>query len=146
MNRLYPTGKNGRRYKDKRHPFFGAVTDYWKMNRLAIKGIQIRIEKMIESGCVFEVQRYFCFNYGSLYTKKKTVKRMDVTNRIKAFDDEVISGLIGLDDQYIWKGTEEKIEVVDDGPEFVHVSIRPFEKPATTKDLSGRFTFDLRKK
>jgi len=134
-NHLYGQNKfTGRRFKNDN----GYSKDFqlwwqsnYKMMQEATRELTIAIEK---HALMIRVDRYFCFHTNSLYTKKgRRAKIMDVSNRIKAFDDNLANHLM-IDDKFFWKGTEEKIEVNEDVQECVIVRIRPY-RPRTLSEL-----------
>jgi len=99
---------------------------HWKMNNFkGIPGLRKWIEKHNQGPEPLRlwVERQFMLHRSTIWTKKNTVKKFDVTNRIKALDDE-ISKLIGLDDSHIWGGSEEKIETNEEIPQCVNIIIR----------------------
>jgi len=77
---------------------------------------------------VFEIDRLFFFNAKRIICKDGRPKRLDVTNRIKHFDD-ALSKLLGIDDKFYWFGSEKKIPVSDDANEFSIVSINVIKIP-----------------
>jgi len=83
---------------------------------------------------VFRVERYFCFQRRSLYTLKGKPRVMDVTNRIKAFDDQ-LAKLVNIDDSRFWMGIEEKVELPDGERECVVVKISRMITVKTVQDL-----------
>jgi hypothetical protein len=89
-----------------------AVKIYFLMNQLKINGVNEYLTKISRSGYSFEFDRFFFFHTSSLYTKKGTVKKMDVTNRIKVHDDALCK-LIEIDDRNIFHGFEQKLELTD---------------------------------
>ncbi len=51
----------------------------------------------------------FYFGPGKIYTKSGQIKQLDVSNRIKAIED-VLCGMIGIDDRLVFKVMAEKRE------------------------------------
>jgi hypothetical protein len=77
---------------------------------------------------VLEVNRLFFFNYGQVITKDGRPKKHDVSNRIKAFDDN-LSKIIGIDDRFFWFGKEGKLPVSNEAHEFTIVQINAIRMP-----------------
>lgn len=55
-----------------------------------------------------EVHLTVCLPKDKLFTQNDDVKRLDITNRVKAAHDSVL-GLLGIDDKLVFKATCEKI-------------------------------------
>jgi hypothetical protein len=70
------------------------------------------------------LDRFFHLHRSTLWTQKNTVKKYDVTNRIKALDDE-LTKIIELDDCLIWGGSEEKNEIPEEVQPCVNIIIKP---------------------
>lgn len=78
-----------------------------------------------------QLERHYCLHRSKLWTKDYRLKKLDVTNRIKAFDD-CLCEMMGFDDSQIWLGQEEKISIPDNIKECVIVIL----KPAKPRSLS----------
>ena len=125
QNHLYVNRRNGGRFKNTSHPFFKNIQAHYLKNKQWIDSLEF-------SG-LYEIDRLFCFHYKSIYCKDGRPKKMDVSNRIKAFDDELCK-MIGLDDHLFWRGTEEKILIDDDTEEeCVLVKIKRIEPRTLTE-------------
>lgn len=74
---------------------------------------------------MIRVDRFFFFPPGKLIAKIKTkLVKNDVSNRIKNFDDSIMT-MLNLDDSEIFRGTEEKSE--NSNPEeFAILRIAPY--------------------
>lgn len=124
-NNMYSTNEYGRRFRVRAGEDFARemqVFYYRFANQLKI--VQTCLQGYIAKGFAVEVNRYFFFQPGQLLTKKFTAKKMDVSNRIKAFDDE-LSKIIGIDDKYFFHGTEGKVMCNPNTDPFTSVIIGP---------------------
>ena len=80
----------------------------------------------IRSKKLIKIDRYFGFFESTIVAKSHGgPKRLDITNRIKAFDD-ALCDMLAIDDKYIWKGTEEKCVVQPNSYEHVTVVLSAF--------------------
>lgn len=122
MSDLYARTRSGKQVKCRNHPFFKGMADYALMHGPTVRKARDRI-----GDDIIRVNRYFCFHYSSLWTLAATPKIMDVSNRLKAFDDE-LAKLLQVDDSRFWLGIEEKILIGDEHPECVIVEISPYRQ------------------
>ena len=81
---------------------------------------------------LYRLDRYFCFPYSKIWTKEGKPKKLDASNRIKAFDD-CFCDMIGVDDKRIWSGVAEKVTLEETRQPCVIVKIRPIR----SKDWKG---------
>lgn len=86
---------------------------------------QKRISEWIQLGYKLEVNALFLFHRKSLFTVDGRVKKMDVSNRLKALHDS-LAKLIGVDDSTFFRVSAEKSEIDAEKPESVIVKIKPF--------------------
>ena len=123
-------GGKGKRIPSEQYQAFKGAMDSWYV--LNIKTV-IQFKEWIKNTAwdhnlmepeLYRFDRYFMFHHSKLWTKEGKPKKLDATNRIKAFDD-CFCGIIGIDDSFIWKGSEEKITVPKDYAECVIVKISP---------------------
>ncbi len=87
--------------------------------------VEVLEDIITKQGKLLRIDRYFGFAHENVITKKHLPKKLDVSNRIKAFDD-ALSDLIGIDDKYIWKGTEEKAVIRPQSKEQAAVMISAY--------------------
>lgn len=107
INKSYATVGN-RRVSTAVLREFKALTHIWSVgNRARLR----RIEKKIHDtqGAKLCLVLIFKFEEQKLFLKdKKTPRRLDTSNRIKAAED-AITGLLGIDDRWVFKIIAEKI-------------------------------------
>ena len=77
-----------------------------------------------EEGHIFEVRAIFFFHTKNIYTKRGDVKKMDVSNRLKALHDS-LAELFDIDDSFFFRVAAEKVETHDHLTEMVCVEIFP---------------------
>lgn len=95
------------------------------VNSKALRQAQNHIKSWIAAKRMVKVERFFGFKYESLWTLKGQPKKMDVTNRLKMFDD-LLSGALDCDDKWFWAGGEEKLVIGEtDAPERAFVVLSP---------------------
>lgn len=87
-----------------------------------------QIKKWLEMGCVLEITTTHFFHYSSLFTKRGTPKRMDVSNRIKAIHDE-LAEMLGFDDSLFFRVTALKAVCLDSCLESVCADLFPLDNP-----------------
>lgn len=81
----------------------------WRVSReLALQGLTREIKKSMRgSRACLELSLWFCFPESSLVSKEGSIKALDVSNRIKMFEDQ-LSESIGIDDKYFQIGCVRK--------------------------------------
>ena len=130
VNAIYKSivvGKKLIRCKSKVYYEYDKIIKDWTHENFDdLKSVKDQIKTLINTGSVLSIDRYFCFHKESLFTKMDTIKRLDVTNRIKVLDDTVMR-LFEIDDKYIWFGYEEKVILSPSDDECVIVDIAPVE-------------------
>jgi Holliday junction resolvase RusA-like endonuclease len=74
----------------------------------------------------FQIHCLFTFKRERLFTKQNTVKKLDVSNRLKALHDEV-SRIIGIDDSQFFEisATKRPLEPFEGAEECVKVTLFP---------------------
>lgn len=100
------------------------MLDYWKQNLSVIRKAKLELKSGPQSP--LRVDRYFVFPPHEIFTKKDTVKMMDTTNRIKAFDD-AIANLLQIDDRYFFAGDTQKIVGLEGSLGYVIAKIQKCE-------------------
>jgi hypothetical protein len=125
-NHLYKTCAVGNRIfraPSRKHKDYKKSVKLWALENPDI----IRMMKAkVKDWKALQIERYFMFHYKTIYCKDGRIKKMDVSNRIKALDDSLL-GLMGLDDSQIFRGFEEKILMPVGYPECVEIRISPME-------------------
>jgi len=104
-NNMYVGARLGRRFPSKQLTAFKSQIQLIKLGMKLDedqKGFKTQFINI-----PIKLHRKFYFHYSSVFTKKNTVKRMDVSNRIKACDD-ALEVLFGIDDAYVFFASEEK--------------------------------------
>jgi Holliday junction resolvase RusA-like endonuclease len=82
------------------------------------------LKAIIEQGKQLSIDYYFAFHEDRLiWKRKKTLRRLDVDNRIKAIQDQ-LSLILNIDDSYFISGHREKVIQQEDQPECVTVKIK----------------------
>lgn len=113
-NHLYPTFmRAGRliRVPSKEYAQFRKSVESWGiLNAQKLKWAQEAIRNFDKLGIEF----VFHFEPHRLFTLKGTVKKLDVSNRIKAAQDS-ISKLLGVDDSIFFTCTAHKVPALKDG-------------------------------
>jgi hypothetical protein len=101
VNKLYATAKTGRRFKTKDGKKFDTDIEGWGLFN------KQKIEELKEMDWLFYNLHiaYHCME-SDLFTKQNTIKKIDVTNRIKPMLDG-ISNITGIDDRYFMLGGAE---------------------------------------
>lgn len=121
-NNMYGGAWSGRRFPSKELTGFKGAIEILRM--------QLRLtahEKAILNtfvGTPIKLERQFHFHKASVFTKAGTIKRMDVSNRIKACDD-ALGVLFGIDDCFVFFGSEEKC-VSKTKDDFVRLKLQHF--------------------
>lgn len=118
-NKLYSSGRfNGvsRRWKsDEYNLFLSEAASFEMRNRQLIEDAAAFAQAVVDRGELLEIQSFFVFEPGDLWTKPTTSKRksfpkqLDSSNRIKACHD-VLAKMLNIDDRYFWSGYFEKCE------------------------------------
>lgn len=85
---------------------------------------QKQILDWIAEGKKLQVDALFFFHKKSLFTLDGRVKKMDVSNRLKALHD-ALSTLMGVDDSLFFRVVAEKIQGDEEKAESVTVKIKP---------------------
>ena len=128
VNKMYATSvKYGRSHRFKTRDakdFEHAMRAYYFQFKNQLDLVSTVLQGYISNGYALEINRYFFFQPGQLLTKKFTAKKMDVSNRIKALDDEV-SKMISIDDKFFFHGTEGKVMCNPNTDPFISVIIGP---------------------
>lgn len=113
-NNTYPTiMRKGRMFRVKS----GLLKTYekemqaWRLSHLAfVSSAYAHLKESLSiNDSVIRVDRYFFFPKSKLIGQKGQVKKIDVTNRVKALDDSLADHVLGIDDKYFWAGECEKL-------------------------------------
>ena len=100
--------RDRRRASDSLKNYKMSIQAYALIHREIIYKVkQYLHDKINNKDLVLSVHRFFFYRTEDLYTKKGTIKKNDVTNRIKCTDD-ALTDILGLDDRLIWEGSEKK--------------------------------------
>lgn len=129
-NNLYPTGWHGKRIRSR------ALEDYRKGVIIALRrgycgslteSVKTKImQSWIKEGYGLKVDASFYFK--SLTTKKGSVRRIDVSNRLKALHD-ALAIVFQIDDRYFWDVSAKKNEIkMPAKDEYVHVMVDKTER------------------
>jgi len=82
------------------------------------------IHQWLKEGYPLEIRCLFFFRRDRIFTKKNTVKRLDVSNRIKALHD-CLCKLLEIDDSLFFRVTAEKVVSEENLEEMTCVEIMP---------------------
>ena len=89
-------GPELRNYKNKEFP-------YWAMKyRPLINSAQVLLKDWLEAGKVLRIEMTVTFEWEKIFTKKDAPKKIDGSNRMKAFHD-CLSDVLGIDDSYFFE-------------------------------------------
>jgi Holliday junction resolvase RusA-like endonuclease len=112
LNSSYATNfKTGRRFKSKKLSDFkkdftqNASVNVWSREFETKATILNFVKEIQEKPLVLTIQMYMLKD--KLYTKKGTIKKMDVDNKIKCVQDAVCK-MLGIDDSQIFRVVAEK--------------------------------------
>lgn len=88
---------------------FEYSADIWYLkNRNLIEKTSNFFNKVIHNNSWIEVQMYVYIETSKLFTKKDKLKKIDVSNRIKATHDK-LSDILNIDDKYFSVGKSQFI-------------------------------------
>lgn len=77
----------------------------WRLDRL----IELRyLKKALNGAKRLQIDFLFNFEYGQLFCKDGSIKRLDVQNRFKAICD-LLANAIGMDDRHFFKVSAQKL-------------------------------------
>jgi hypothetical protein len=99
-----------------------AAIRYGLSHALQIQEAKRSCLRATENGYALHFDRIYYMSRKRIFTKKGTPRKMDQTNRIKAFDD-ALSGLIAIDDSWIFSSTSRKQVSADSLSEYVDLTI-----------------------
>lgn len=99
--------------------FKDAMRSYGLMNHAYLRAIR---EELAKAPAPIWFDRVFRFERSRLWTKSGKPKKLDVSNRIKALDD-CLADLLGIDDLWIFGGSEEKMAVESTAQEGASVVV-----------------------
>lgn len=86
--------------------------------------VKHKVQKWIDDGKVLELRCLIFFKEERLFTKKKTIKKLDVSNRIKALEDGVCD-ILGICDSVFFRVYAEKAVCHESLNEMACVEILP---------------------
>ena len=115
--RMFPT----RELKDYKK----AMDDYWKEHQSLVRAARKELTGPLLQDFI-RVDRYFIFRPSQIFKTEGGVKAMDVTNRVKPFDD-ALADMLQIDDRYFSTGVAEKIEGLESDVPSVTVALRKVE-------------------
>jgi Holliday junction resolvase RusA-like endonuclease len=127
VNHIYATSwTSKRRFKSQSYLQYERAVIHWKhMNAEALATARELTSKLTE-GEAFKIDCIFYFQKSDLISKKKTIKKNDTSNRLKACHD-VLSEILDVDDRLFWDGTFVKKMIDKEHPGFVDIIISIFE-------------------
>lgn len=97
----------GRLIKTARHREFQSLCEIWAYaNFKRIQEIRAEMGKWSERR-FFHINYVFNFPHTRIFSQKNTVKKIDVTNRIKPVEDAIFK-ILGLDDSLVFSGSFSK--------------------------------------
>ena len=106
----------------------------WRLRNLVlVNRARQFVKEILLQQKMIRIDRYVAFEHSKFFTLKGAPKKIDATNRIKAFDD-CLADILQLDDSLFWSSYVEKIETVESNP-YVTVVIKSHE-PRGMRDLS----------
>jgi Holliday junction resolvase RusA-like endonuclease len=133
-NNAYPTVRvKGfmRRVKSGEMKAYEAAVTMWVRCNLALES-ELRLARSLVQhllpGYALRVECTFHFPHEKLYCKSGKLKKMDVSNRLKAAHDTLATQL-GIDDSHFIEGSYERIPIETGQTAFVDVVIRPVRIP-----------------
>lgn len=109
----------------------------WKNKPILTEFFKLRDNEWKHAQC-FSVDSYFVFKRERIWSQKNEPKRLDASNRLKAFHDS-LSSVLGIDDKYFFGGRFEKITGEN---ECVIVFISVIT-PITSMDILATLTGDV---
>jgi len=125
-NNMYATLPDRRRIPSKELKLYQRMMQEWALkNQFIAQTARKRCQEIVNSGNFLFVEAHFFFKKEKVFTKVGGVKKMDVSNRIKAMHD-CVSEIIGVDDCYFWSVSAQKNILEFNEPERVTVTIREF--------------------
>jgi len=128
-NAIYKIVKNRKVSSKKLKDFEGRCQMWSFTNRNEIVAAR-KIMRDEKKRNLFAFKYEFCFHFKSVFCIGKDnygdPKKMDVSNRIKAAEDNICR-LLAIDDKQIMKIQAEKIIIVDEMPEHINISIESYE-------------------
>lgn len=118
-NRLHRTGaKSFIRYKSGEYKAFeNEVKVFAYQHAKLLKEARVLVKNMLRPSITYDL--FFAPN--RLYTKKKTLKRLDTSNFIKGTQD-AICGVLELDDSIFWEVIARRM-IAPSEKEFCHIMI-----------------------
>jgi Holliday junction resolvase RusA-like endonuclease len=104
---------------------YKAVCAAWAVKEAkALASISERLKiEISEPGTILILRCGFALRQKRIWTKDGRVKRLDVSNLLKALHDE-LSKCLGVDDRYFELGAAWKVCIADDAHEYVLVDIQ----------------------
>ena len=118
-NHMYGGAHNGRRYPMPKLTAFKRRIE--AMALVLRSNLKARLDLEGFRKVPIRLERKFYFLKSNVFSKAGAVKRMDVSNRIKACDD-ALDTLFGIDDSYVFFASEEKC-ISQSLEEFVRLEI-----------------------
>lgn len=109
---------------------------YPRVHKLEFLSAKHTVLAWINAGQGLEISCQFFFHYSRLFTKDGRVKKLDVSNRIKALHD-CLCRLLGIDDSVFFRVSAEKGTAHADLDEMVMVDIRPIVNKTLQDFTSG---------
>ena len=123
-NHAFPDGAHGKRISLSRRNYAKELEAWRYSNINAVKNMRVEIQQWLKDGFLLRVDRFFFFRPGRLIAKhKRSVMKLDASNRIKTLDDCLMT-MLEVDDSAIFRGTEEKSE--NSEGEYSIVRIAPY--------------------
>lgn len=117
-------GKRGRAASDELRYFWDHM-EFWRLKNLPFANSARRAmagRSFLAIDCTFHFRRT------RLYTGKGNVRRLDVSNRLKALHDSVAK-LLGVDDSEFFESSERKLgDLPDSHREYVDVQLRTLDQ------------------
>lgn len=130
-----PNGKITARINPTKHlnKFQDDCDEWVAQNHLVVGKARVTAQAMLATGGVLEVCTFAVFPSGLIWTQDGRPRKMDVSNRMKALEDEVAKMLL-IDDCYFFKVSAEKVERMRINTPFCAVLIRPW-KPRSVAEV-----------
>lgn len=121
-NRIHRTGfRTGIRYKAPEYRGFQAEVERYRLKNCISR--QNEIKAIIQGLIKPRVEFKFYFKHSRLYTKKKTLKRLDVANFIKGTMDSLCNIILLVDDSIFWEVCCQRHISPHESSEFVDIEI-----------------------
>ena len=126
-NELYQNAKGKGRVKTSKYRQYCRDVEAFRLKNLRIIS---EMRELIKTFGLLSVEYQFNIKDKQLFCVSKNLegkpKRYDVTNRVKACEDQVFK-ILKMDDSFVFKNSEEKIPVNNNQENYVNIIIRQYQ-------------------